>query len=130
MFHKIDGLCFGKSEEGRTFFYIMNILHQENACELHELCGKAVKVGEVVILRMGEIDEEFCIKALLIREGLISLCCIGHTKKGISNHAIMPSFENTLCQVVYSDVSEIVSKRHCWVIRLVVIGNCAKELKN
>lgn len=71
-----------------------------NSCEVHMECGKFVETDEVIVLKKCVRNNDFCLKALLVRGGAISPCCVRHVNERAIKAETIQNFGNAICQVV------------------------------
>ena len=113
--------------------YIFNAFdgNKGGNCCIHEVCGKSVHIGDVVLLKtMIDIGGENCfLYGYLIEAGLLS-CKIGYVNKNIIGNHIFNKFSNVIVQVLEcndDEISSSVLEKYGGVIKTVVIGKTSSN---
>ena len=130
--HVVHGLKVGKVN-GKYALMLFRVCQNKNGqqCELHEVCGKTICVGEVAcIKRELQHDGEEALRAYRLRDGL-KTCIFGHIKIKDITERIVSYFNGMLVQVVALDEDELEASQNAsleGVIKVVRIGKKDKPL--
>lgn len=123
--YNVKGYKFGLID-GVIQLYLFNCCKYSNrqSCLLHQICGAAVTVGELVVVELCKSENNRTIlQGLRIRDGF-KFCRFGYVEVSCANESLLRMYDGMLFQdVQQSEEDHQLSAGYDGVIKLVLVGN-------